>query len=171
MSKLYEEIYKLKNILRKGWVIRGACDKQTNRVESDAEHTFSMAILALEILHKENLKLDELKVIKMCLYHEICEVDNGDVTPYDNITKQQKYAQEYNCIKRIADECDMPEILEIWCEFENGETKEAKFVKIIDKLDAVMQSKIYSDKGLLFDEFYKNAEQIIKDYKKYIDKK
>ena len=52
MSKLYEEIFKLKTVLRKGWLMRGAADKESGRVESDAEHTFSMALLALEIMAK-----------------------------------------------------------------------------------------------------------------------
>ena len=55
MTKLYEEIYKLKNLQRSGWLMRNAHDSKTNRVESDAEHTFSMSMLALEIISKEKL--------------------------------------------------------------------------------------------------------------------
>ena len=40
--ELYEDIYKLKNLLRSGWTKRHAHSK-LGRVESDAEHTFSMA--------------------------------------------------------------------------------------------------------------------------------
>ncbi len=39
----------------------------------------------------------------------------------------------------------MPEILILWQEYEEGKTPEAQFVKEIDKLDAIMQSKIYAD--------------------------
>ena len=39
----------------------------------------------------------------------------------------------------------MPEILTLWQEFEEGKTLEAQFVKEMDKLDAIMQSKIYAD--------------------------
>ena len=70
MTQFYKEIFKLKNILRKGWLDRNACDIISKRFESDAEHVFSMAMLALDIMHKENLKLDEANVLKMILYHE-----------------------------------------------------------------------------------------------------
>ena len=85
-EKLYAEIFKLKNVIRNGWKIR---DVQ-GRLESDAEHTFSMIMLSLEIIEKNKLDLDQLKVIKMIAYHELGEIDVGDITPFDNIPKQQK---------------------------------------------------------------------------------
>ena len=171
MSKLYNEIYKLKNLCRKGWVIRNAKDNETGRTESDAEHTFSMCLLAMEIMGKEKLDLNQEKVLKMCLVHELCEIDAGDVTPFDDVTLEEKFRCELCCVERLSAECEMPEILLLWQEFEDMETPEAKFVKIIDKLDAVMQAKIYSEKTNnpeIFEEFYNRAYPLIKDFVKYI---
>ena len=36
----------------------------------------------------------------MIAYHELGEIDVGDITPFDNIPKQQKYDDEYKCIKK-----------------------------------------------------------------------
>lgn len=170
---LFEEIYKLKTILRKGWIIRNVCDKTANnRVESDAEHTFSMLMLALEIMNKEKLNLNQEKVLKMIAYHELGEIDSGDITPFDNISYEDKYMKEYNGAKRISETYNMPEILEYWLEFEENKTPEAQFVKKIDKLDSVLQSKIYSNicnKPDLFDEFNTSCEKQCKDFKKYIE--
>jgi len=172
MTQFYKEIFKLKNILRKGWLDRNACDIISKRFESDAEHVFSMAMLALEIMHKENLKLDEAKVLKMILYHELCEIDTGDHTPSEvNYTKELKYKEELKAVTRISKECNMPEILLLWQEFEENKTPEAQFVKILDRLDAVMQSQIYSlqnNDETLFDEFYNFSKEKIKQFKKYI---
>ncbi len=172
MSRFYREIYKLKNIIRKGWLIRDAKDNDSGRFESDAEHTFSMCMLALEIMHNKKYRdLDQLKVLKMCLYHELCEIDAGDHTPYDKITKEEKYAMELNCIKRLSKECKMPEILDLWLEFEENKTPEAQFVKKLDKLDAVMQSKIYGemqDNPNLFNEFYNYSSDLISDFDEYL---
>lgn len=171
MTKLYEEIYKLKNLQRSGWLMKNAHDKNSGRVESDAEHTFSMAVLALEIINKEKLDLDTEKVLKMIVYHELGEIDVGDFTPYDNITKQEKYELEKQCIARLANENDMPEILDLWVEYEACESPEAQFVDEIDRLDAVLQSKIYSkevDNDKIFDEFYTRAQKIADKYKKYL---
>lgn len=170
-EKLYAEIFKLKNVIRNGWKIR---DVQ-GRLESDAEHTFSMIMLSLEIIKKNKLDLDQLKVIKMIAYHELGEIDVGDITPFDNIPKQQKYDDEYKCIKRLSTTYNMPEIEELWLEFERCETKEARFVKKIDRYDAIMQAKMYETnnqaiKGLL-NEFRNGSIAIAEEFDEYLNEK
>ena len=154
----YEEIAKLKNTLRKGWVVRNVSEK-CGRVESDAEHTFSMIMLALEIMNKRKLNLNQEKVLKMIAYHKLCEIDYGDHTLMDNISKQEKYQNELKCIKRLAEQYQMPELLDYWKEFEENKTPEARFVKKIDKLDAIMQSRIYAKTG--------NMPELFETFKNY----
>ena len=168
--KLYEEIFKLKTLTRKGWKLIGA-QSEEGRVESTAEHTFSMIILALEIMHKENLKLDQQKVLKMIAYHDLCEIDFGDHTPYDGLDEGDVYKGEHKCMQRLAKEYDMPEVLKLWLEYEEGKTPEAKFVEKIDKLDSIMQSKIYSkicNDEDIFKQFYNRKKEIAEEFKSYI---
>ncbi len=169
MSNLYNEIFKLKQEIRKGWLERNvSCN---NRVESDAEHVFSCAMLALEIMEKEKLNLDRYKVLKMLLYHDLPEIDFGDHTPQEKIPKQEKHEKEKACIKRITKLSKMPEILELWQEFEERKTPESIFAYEMDKLDAIVQSKIYSclnNKPEVFEEFFENNKEIATKYKKYI---
>lgn len=159
-KNFYEEIFALKNVIRRGWILRNV----EGRLESDAEHTMSMIFLAIFLMQKNELKLDELKVIKMAAFHELCEIDAGDITPVDHIDKKTKYENELRAIERISSEYNMPEIKELWLEFEENKTPEAQFVKKLDKFDAVMQAKIYSEKGLakpeVYDEFYQNSKKI-----------
>lgn len=159
-NNFYEEIFALKNVIRRGWILRNV----EGRLESDAEHTMSMIFLAIFLMKKNDLKLDELKVIKMAAFHELCEIDAGDVTPVDHVDKKTKYENELRAIERISSEYDMPEIKELWLEFEENKTPEAQFVKKLDKFDAVMQAKIYSEKGLakpeVYEEFYQNSKKI-----------
>ena len=172
MTSLYEEIFKLKNILRKGWVVRNAW-QPNGRCESDAEHCFSMAMLALEIMEKRKYELDKLKVLKLIIYHELCEIDTGDWTPLDKIPANVKYENEYVASRRLAVEYDMPEILECFVEFEEKKTPEAIFAKKMDKLDCLMQCKIYSkinNNPKLFEEFADNAPQIVSEFKEFLDK-
>ena len=56
LLQINEEIFKMKTMLRKGWLIRGA-KADDGRVESVAEHCFSTCMLALEIINKEKLEL------------------------------------------------------------------------------------------------------------------
>lgn len=168
MTNFYEEVYKLKTLLRKGWVMRNACE---GRYESDAEHIFSCAMLALEVINRKNLQLNTEKVLKMILFHEIGEIDVGDLTPLDGVDKFDKYQKELECVERVAKECDMPEILELWLEFEANATPEAIFVKKLDKLDAILQSQIYSkqtNNPILFNEFFNTSKHIIADFEEFV---
>ena len=165
MSKLFDEVFKMKNLLRRGWTLRDI----PNRTESDAEHCYSMTMLALELMSKNDLKLDQLKVLKMIAYHEIGEIDAGDFTPVDNISRKEKYDKEYIGVKRIAEQYEMPEILALWEEFEENKTPEAQFVKRLDKFDCVLQSKVYSEiynKPELFEEFKSNGIEYYEHMKK-----
>lgn len=157
MKSFYEEICKLKEIERRGWM---RC-KVKGRLESDAEHTFSMIMLAIDIMRHNKMNLDELKVLKMIAYHELCEIDAGDTTPFDNVTAEEKFEKEYACIKRLSAEYDMPEMEKLWLEYKDFKTPEAKFVKHLDKFDAIMQSKIYSDKQDrpdIYEDFYTRSK-------------
>lgn len=172
MSNLYNEIFKLKQELRKGWIEEGQrCIFEKDRVESDAEHIFSCSILALEIMEKESLNLDKLKVLKMILYHELGEIDYGDHTPKEYISKEEKHHKEKACLERISKKCKNPEILEIWLEFEERITPESIFAYEMDKLDTIIQSKIYAQKSNtpeVFKKFYNYSREIAEKYKKYI---
>jgi len=162
---LFDEIFKMKNLLRRGWTMRDV----PNRTESDAEHCYSMIMLALEIMSKNDLKLDQLKVLKMIAYHELGEIDTGDITPVDKIERKEKYQKELVGVTRISEEYEMPEILELWLEFEENKTPEAQFVKKLDKFDCVLQSKVYSEiyhKPELFEEFKSNGKAYYDDMKK-----
>ncbi len=155
-KEFYKEIAKMKQILRRGWLLRNV----PGRVESDAEHTFSMLMLALEIMAKNDTKLDQLKVLKMIAYHELCEIDAGDMTPQDNVSQADKYYKELKGVERISSQYHIPELKAFWLEFEENKTKEAQFVKALDKYDAIMQAKIYADEfkmPKLYEEFKNNG--------------
>ncbi len=165
-KEFYKEIAKMKQILRRGWLLQ----KVPGRVESDAEHTFSMIMLALEIMAKNDTKLDQLKVLKMIAYHELGEIDFGDTAPEDNISPDYKHRKEEECLIRLSKTYNIPEMLEIWEEFEQGKTAEAKFVKMIDKADPVMQvyeyDKAYNMPNAV-EEFLQNNGKYYNKFKKY----
>ena len=127
-------------------------------------------MIALDIMNHNKTNLDELKVLKLIAYHELCEIDAGDVTPYDNISPEEKYEKEYECIKRLSKEYDMPEIKSYWLEYKELKTPESKFVKALDKIDAVEQSKIYSltqNRPDIYQEFYSSNIATVESFKDY----
>lgn len=169
MIELYEEIYNLKKLLRRGWVVRNAAP---DRSESVSEHIFSCCVLALDIIEKEKLDLDQEKVLKILIYHEIGEIDLGDIIPMDNMSAAEKHDRELAGVSRVAEECGRPDIVDIWLEFEENKTKEAQFANKIDKLDAILQAEIYSNKTgntALAREFYETLKHRIEGLEHYVD--
>ena len=143
------EMLELKQLPRTGWV-----RSNVTHPESVAAHSWGMAILSLRFAPKG---LDLTKVLSMCLVHDLPEVIVGDLTPHDDTTN--KAEQEHDAMRQLA-----PEWLALFEEYEAGESKEAKFVKQIDKLDMGLQAILYqNEQGLDLSEFLVSAKAKISD--------
>jgi len=88
------KIGELKKTKRRGWVMHGI-----KHPESTADHIFRVVILSW-LLNKKK-KLDEEKVLKIALVHDICEVYAGDETPYDPLLPEKINLSNRGKIKKI----------------------------------------------------------------------
>ncbi len=137
---------KLKYKIRTGW------DESHWNVKGDkervAEHVYGTCILAISINSEFDLGLDMEKVLKMLTIHEIGEVMIGDITPFDNITPEEKEAMEHKAMSdMLGDLCQKEELLDLLFEFDEHKTKEANFAYLCDKIEADIQAKVYQDQG------------------------
>ena len=140
----YMKYNQLKNIYRQGWLKVRIGLEHKEKCESIADHSFSVALLALTIIETKKLNLDVLKCIKMAIIHELGEIYAGDFTPYDNITKEEKHKKEKDAIKNVLNALDEDnDFFELWEEFEKSETDEAKFIKNVDQLEFLLQACAY----------------------------
>ena len=140
----YMKYNQLKNIYRQGWLKVRIGLEHKEKCESIADHSFSVALLALTIIEKNKLKLDAFKCIKMGIIHELGEIYAGDFTPYDNITKEEKHIKEKEAILNVLETLDKDnDFLELWEEFEERKTNEAKFIKNVDELEFLLQACAY----------------------------
>lgn len=118
------------------------------RYENTGEHSWQVSVLALVMAKFSDVDLDIEKVLKMLLLHDICEIDADDVFFFDEAGREEAKQTELAATKRIfgilPDETGA-EFLEIWQEFEDAATKEAKFAKAIDRLMPVLQN-LYNNK-------------------------
>ena len=137
----------LKYKIRSGWnEIHWNVNKE--RLESIAEHIYGTCILALSIDSEFETGLDIGKVIKMLVLHELGEVVIGDITPFDNITPEEKMKNEHAAIKEVlGDLIKRKEYFALLLEFDERKTKEVIFAYHCDKLDADIQAKVYQDIG------------------------
>ena len=167
MRKIYEyykEINTLNEIIRSGWTRRNV---PLERLESVGEHIFTVSLLALAIIDKYKLKLNVEKVLKMLLIHELGEIDVGDIPIIDVEERKDKHERELKGVTRIVNVIDEPWILDLWNEFENKKSEEAKFAYKMDKLGAIMQAKYYSEllhNNDLFDEFLENGFELCGEF-------
>jgi putative hydrolase of HD superfamily len=142
----YFEFNHLKHLYRQGWLKQGI---EPQYCESVAEHSFSVALLALFLADGYHLELDTAKVIRMALIHDMGEIYAGDLTPSDAIEPDQKYQLEKQSVLQVLQK--LPNGLkwiELWEEFENGQSAEAQFVRQLDRLEMALQASVYEHLGL-----------------------
>lgn len=145
--RFYLAATQLKYKIRSGWdQTHWGITKE--RIESVAEHIYGTCILAISITSEFDCDIDQNKVLKMLVIHELGEVIIGDITPFDNVSKEEKMRIEHEAIvKVIGDLATKDELVSLLFEFDERKTKEAIFAYHCDKLEADIQSKVYQDMG------------------------
>ena len=157
--KFFDISANLKTVPRQGWI-----DKLSlTNPESVADHTFSMAIIGMVLADSNQYNFE--KTMKMILLHDLAESITGDFTP-EQKTQDEKKILENEAFEKISSE--LPENLKfqyynLWKEYQNNESEEAKLVHQIDKFEMALQAKIYSKKNPQFnvDVFLESAKKDI----------
>ena len=155
--KLFRTLGQLKNVSRSGW---GRCGIQ--EPESVADHSFRTTIITM--IMSDYLKLNTEKAIRLALLHDIAEAVIGDITPYDKLTSEEKRRKEYETIKELLKGIPYGDnYINLWEEFDNIHSAEARLVKNIDKFEMVLQAVEYQKQfpNLDMNEFAEDAEKQI----------
>lgn len=143
----------LKGLKRSGWL-----RKNIQECETVAAHSWGVAFLAL-LLAPQTLDLE--KCLKFAVIHDLQEVEVGDITPFDGVSREEKARREKQAVCKLSEELDFPELKKLFDEYEENKTPEARFIHDVDRLDAVLLAKYYDDNkrgnGDAFSEFYKFA--------------
>ena len=137
MYSLILEMNKLKLVFRN-------TTTSPDRKESTAEHSWSASMIVMilmEELKKEFSEINELKAIKLTLIHDIVEVYAGDVMAFDIEARKNKEKIEAEAlIKLMAVNPEFGQQLhDLWHEFENKESIEAKIAKAADAICPIFQ--------------------------------
>lgn len=119
-----------------------------DRYENSAEHCWQAAMLALVLSKFTENDLNVDRVAKMLLIHDVCEIDADDVFFFDDAGRADAKKKEELAMERIfgilPDEI-AAQFLELWDEFENGDTNEAKYARAIDRVMPIIQN-LYNNK-------------------------
>lgn len=143
-ASIITEYQTLKKLRRTGWQLRGIRD-----CESLADHCYGVVLLS-HLLCSHYNDLDYEKTIKTAIIHELGECRVGDI-PYTALKyfsdKSEKEQSALADMMANTDEELKQETLELFKEFENGATKEARFVKAVDKLEMLLTATEYEKAG------------------------
>ncbi len=145
LDKVIRDFLTLKKIRRTGWQLRGIRDG-----ESIADHCFGVVFLTYYLSSLIKNKIDRNKAVSIAIVHEIGETRVGDI-PFVTL----KYFQNKDSIETQAiEDVLMPlgsdiakESLELFKEFEEGNSIEGRFVKAIDKLEMLVTAAEYEKAG------------------------
>ena len=154
----YKGVEALKRLVRKGWTLRGIPNP-----ESVADHIFGVSSLAIYFGKERNLNMETLLITS--IIHEACEIELGDITPYDGFSKEEKQKLETESATKFLLEVDSTgKLAELWKDFEYERTEEGRLVKDIDRLEMLLQAFMYENKlPKSLDEFYLYAEKTVND--------
>jgi len=152
------EIDKMKKIFRQNVVIG------TTRNENDAEHSWHLAIMAI-LLSEYSIEknIDILKVVKMAIVHDLVEIDAGDTFCYDEKGYEDKSEREQKAAKRlfnILPDDQAHEIWNLWREFEELNTPEARFAACLDRMQPLILN--YNTNGHTWQKPGVTSEKVLK---------
>ncbi len=146
---LMRDVLRLKRTVRSGWPYYGVRD-----AESVAEHSFGVAFLTIILvdeLKARGVELDTEKAIRMAVLHEIGESRISDLhleariwLGFEHVSKAEAAAVEA-VLSQIGD--NGKALMELWREFEDGQSVEAVVVRAADKIEMMLQGLEYEAEG------------------------
>lgn len=129
------EIDKEKNIFRQTHL------SGHGRNENDAEHAWHMAIMAFLLQEYSNEPIDVARVMLMCLIHDVVEIDSGDTYAYDaeglKTQKEREEKAKARIFSLLPDD-QKSKLIELFDEFEDNKTPEAKFAHSLDNFQPLL---------------------------------
>ncbi len=121
------ETERLKDVLRSGHTSSG-------RPESTAEHSWRLCLMALAFADALS-NVDTLKLLKLCVVHDLGEALHGDIPAIEQTAHPDKSTQERDDLLTLTAALDRA----LWDEYEAAASPEARAAKALDKLETILQ--------------------------------
>jgi putative hydrolases of HD superfamily len=125
------EIDKLKGVVRQSVL------SDLSRRENSAEHSWHLAMIALSLAEYAPGPVNIFAVVKMLLLHDVIEIDAGDGFWHTDAELNAQAEREHAAANRIFSllpKDQAQEFHSLWLEFESGNSPEARFARVVDKI-------------------------------------
>lgn len=133
----------LHDLPRTGWILRGIAAP-----ESVGDHVLSTAFVALALAPRVEPPLDLARVLGLALVHDVPEALTGDLprSASSLLPQGAKTAMEREAARELLDPIG-PEAHELWREYAAATTREARFVRVCDRLQLGLRLVAYVRSG------------------------
>lgn len=158
------ELDKLKGVTRKVRPLG------LDRYENSAEHSWQIALMAASLAGYAESPVNIDHVIAMLLVHDIGEIDAGDTMVFVEGGWDERKAAELASVKRIfgmLPEAQGTAFLDLWLEFENGDTAESRFAHSVDRAMPVLlnlsnHGQSWRENGISYERVVRRVEPEVK---------
>ena len=115
--------------------------------QSVAAHSWNMAIMAMVLKPYLKNPVDMERVYQLCLLHDLPEAIAHDVPLHEQncVVRAQKHIDECAAIHKIVNILNDDDMQNLFTEYEERQTNEAKLVKALDILDTAVQHMCTKD--------------------------
>ncbi len=167
LIEAYFEFNHLKQLFRQGWIKNLGIPSE--KCESVADHVWGLTLLSLFIADEYFPDLDRCKLIKMALIHEFGEIYAGDLivergkdgVGNDGLSSKQAERRERKAVYAIFSKLrNGNEYVALWEELHSRESREARFIYQMDRLEMAFQGCVYELQG------YGNAQEFFDNTRK-----
>lgn len=156
------ELQRLKRLDRTGWVLRGF----PNATESVAAHSFGVSVTAMLLadgLLAQGVPIDVEKVLRIALLHDWAEARVGDMprTATLYFGSENRKQAETSAFRDLTESvsCEGAPYNNLYHEYEERNTLEARVVKAADVIDLLVQAlALERAGGRGLDEFWEVAK-------------
>jgi len=125
------EADKMKSVFRQTLLL----DK--SREETNAEHSWHFALMAMTLSEYAAFEISLFRVIKMAILHDLVEIYAGDTPAFDTAGNEDKEAREIEAADRLFSLLPPQQAAEyrsLWEEFDKMETHDAIYAAAVDRL-------------------------------------
>ncbi len=152
----------LKEIDKFKLILRNDLCSDIKKAESDAEHSWHLAMFILLFSKDMPSNLDINKMIKLSLVHDLAEIYAGDTFAFDKKGRETKKVRETEAAIKLFSQLPKDlddDLMILFNEYEDNKTLESQFVRSFDKLQVNLQNvlsefKILKDKGITLKELH-----------------
>lgn len=141
---------------------------EEERLESNSEHSYQLALVGWYVSEKLGLGLEKGLILEYALVHDLVEVYAGDTDPYNHsqnfiASKEDREKQAFEKIRK-----EFPDFQSLHISIEKYESlldKEAKFVYLLDKILPAINTYLSKDS------YYFKSGVSYEHWKKHLDTK